>query len=72
MASSTTMFILLIVFVILTIGSVMYLMRHTEDEGKNNEPTKTSSSREVFTEPANVVQNMNRTYDRFYWGNNEL
>jgi hypothetical protein len=64
MNSNSVMFILLIIFVIVTVVAIgMCFM-------KNN----TSSPKELSEEEELVdhVTNMNRTYNRFYWGNNEL
>lgn len=64
MNSNSVMFILLIIFVIVTVVAIgMCFMKNT-----------TSSPKELSEEEELVdhVTNMNRTYNRFYWGNNEL
>ena len=69
MDSNSLMFMLLLVFVILTLVALaMCFMKNT-----NTNVLNTVSN--VLTEEEQLVydvNNLNRTYNRFYWGNNEL
>lgn len=65
MNSNNVMFGLLIIFILVTlVAIVMCFMNNgtgtNADQDQDNSPVTT------------VVKDMNRTYNRFYWGNSEL
>ena len=64
MNSNSVMFMLLILFVILTLVAIFMCFKRSTPQPK--EETKEEE------DLVNYVKNMNRTYNRFYWGNNEL
>lgn len=64
MNSNSVMFILLILFVILTLVAIFMCFKRSTPNPKE----EINEEEELV----NHVKNMNRTYNRFYWGNNEL
>ena len=64
MNSNSLMFMLLIVFVILTLVAIFMCFKRSTPNPKE----ETNEEEDLV----NHVKNMNRTYNRFYWGNNEL
>ena len=65
MNSNSLMFMLLIVFVILTLVAIFMCF-------KRSTPNLNQVTNQEEEDLVNYVKNMNRTYNRFYWGNNEL
>ena len=65
MNSNSLMFMLLIIFVILTLVAIFMCF-------KRSTPDLKQVTNEEEEDLVNYVKNMNRTYNRFYWGNNEL
>lgn len=65
MNSNSLMFMLLIVFVILTLVAIFMCF-------KRSAPNLNKVTNVEEEDLVNYVKNMNRTYNRFYWGNNEL
>ena len=67
MNSNSVMFILLSVFVLITLFAVAMCFKRKTPDPKNGTNEETEEEQLI-----NYVKNMNRTYNRFYWGNNEL
>ena len=63
MNSNNVMFGLLIIFVLVTLVAIIMCFMNNgngTNQNQDNSPVTT------------VVKDMNRTYNRFYWGNSEL
>jgi hypothetical protein len=68
MSSNSVMFILLCIFVIITLFAVAMCFKKNSNSNSNSNNQIQSEEEDLV----NHVKNMNRTYNRFYWGNNEL